>query len=443
MNNNHFTDSELQGLLTDKSNRPETLRRLSAHLLTGCEECREALARFQEANAPKRQASVDYSASMRIALERALEHKTAANVEDAVTNQRLATELLELTVDEARERIRREPQTFRDPRLLQELLEQVQSMSLMDPPEVHQAGLIVRSVIDEIGTVSSLAPSIRSDLEARTEAHLANANRLKGQYGEARTHFQQAYAKLETGTGDPLSLAEILHLEGSLLRDQRHFDEAIDSVREAFRIYRRLGDHHRSGRCLVSLALIYRDQGDAVEAAKVLRSSLELLDFNGEPMLEPMVQTTLALYTAEAGKPEAALEILRAFPVEEFPTRRLRLFGYWRLGLVLSELKRYQEAAETLGVVYTGFAELGEAHNTALAALDLALAFAHQGDAVPVQHLAHDALRLLEPLNVPRDTYASLLLFQRAAHTQRATVRWIQELKSNLSDPRRWRIAGG
>jgi tetratricopeptide (TPR) repeat protein len=444
MDKKHFTGSELQELLATTSRHPEQLRRLSAHLFAGCEECRIALSRLQEASIPQvKLGAEDYTSSLQNALGRALQRKEVSDSEAVESRQRRAAELLELSVAQVRERIRREPRAFRDPRLVQELLEQVQSMSLMDPPEIHQACLIVRSVIDEISETANLASSIKSDLEARAEAHLGNASRLKGHYREAQAHFQQAYQKLESGTGDPLCMAEILHLEGSLLRDQRHFDDGIASVREAFNIYRRLGDRHRSGRCLVSLALIHRDQGNAREAAQILRSSLDLLDFDSEPVLEPMVQTSLALYTAEAGEPEAALEILRHYPVEEFPTQRLRLFGYWRYGLVLSELKRYPEAAETLSVVYSGFAELGEAHNTALAALDLALAFAHQGDAVPVQHLAHDALRLLEPLNVPRDTYASLLLFQRAAHTQRATVRWIQELKSNLADPRRWRLAGG
>lgn len=435
----HFNDAELRSMLLGAEDRAEDLRTLAAHLLHGCKECRQTLTRSEAWTGPDaKETPAAYGDGLQRALAR-VSSKDLRRVTSAETAREHLTELLDLPVEEAQRRIRSRPESYRDPRLAHLLLERAQQVSLMAPPEAREVALIAQSVITEIASDRSLSKRVLADLEARSEAHMGNACRLLGHYEQARRHFERAYGKMEQGTGDPLCQAELLHLESSLLRDQRHFEDAISSVRQAISSYRYLGDDHQVGRCQVSLALVYREAGDCSEAARLLTASLDKLDFEIEPNLEAVVQTTRALCTAEAGNPEQGLEILKAYPVEEFPTRRLRLHGLWTQGLILSEQERYAEAAETLGVVYTGFAELGEAHNTALAALDLALAFAHQGDAVPVQHLAHDALRLLEPLNVPRDTYASLLLFQRAAHTQRATVRWIQELKNNLSDPRRWR----
>lgn len=441
MKTEHLDADQLRAILRGELDDPGALRTMALHLLDGCEECREAWTRWEATGGSSATGGGDYEQPLESVLGGVC-GRVKKRVIGAAEAEARARELLALPVAERAERLEADPERYLDPGVAHLLLDLGRRGGSMTSERAESLATLARSIVDRLAAEGRLSARMHSDFKARIEAHLANAERLRGDYRTADLHFDRVYRRLDEGTGDPLTMAEVLVLEGSLLRDQRHFADAAGTLRRAASLYQNLGDEHRAGRCRIVLAAVERDAGHPSRAVEILRSSLELLDFALEPQLELAVHTNLALYTAEAGDPEAALELLARYPIDSLPTERLRLHGLWTHGLILGELGRYAEQSEVLSTVYARFAELGEAHNTALAALDLALAFAHQGETAAVQRLAHDALRLLEPLNVPRDTFASLLLFQRAAHTQRATVKWIEELKTNLADPRRWRTAG-
>jgi tetratricopeptide (TPR) repeat protein len=113
------------------------------------------------------------------------------------------------------------------------------------------------------------------ELRARCWAHAANALRIAGERKGAEEAFREADLCLAQGGSADLRLvrAEILSLRASLLRDLRHFPEALALLKEARDLYEEEGASSRIVQVLQEQATLLEDMGDAEGAWKALREA--------------------------------------------------------------------------------------------------------------------------------------------------------------------------
>jgi tetratricopeptide (TPR) repeat protein len=91
------------------------------------------------------------------------------------------------------------------------------------------------------------------DLKARSWARIGNALRIRAELAAAEAAFDQGFAHLRMGTGEPLEKATYLDLKASLLFAQRHLDEAEELQEQVIAIFLEAGETHLAGRALLSL----------------------------------------------------------------------------------------------------------------------------------------------------------------------------------------------
>lgn len=188
-------------------------------------------------------------------------------------------------------------------RLLAELLiEECRATVRNDPAEAESFAALVPLVLE--WTLDTHGPPWAAPLLARGAAHRANALRVAGDLPAADALFAEirAFAAAHS-LSDPLALAEIASLEGSLRIDQHRFDDADERLRRAAVAYRAAGDRGGFGRTLAKHANLLRWLGRPAE-------SLALLDeLAASPYIKPGSELTLC---AVAGRVNALCDLDRA-----------------------------------------------------------------------------------------------------------------------------------
>src|SRR6266545_5757347 len=153
-------------------------------------------------------------------------------------------------------------------------------------------------------------PGFLADLLVRAWAELANAYRVNENYRYAEAAFRVARKLLDQGTGDLLLQARIDDLEASLRKDQRRFGEACELHDEAFKVYRKLGERHLSGRALVKKGITLRLSRNPSAAVTALRKGIALLDPARDPKLITVSQQDLLDALVDAGDLHGAVRLL-------------------------------------------------------------------------------------------------------------------------------------
>ncbi len=153
------------------------------------------------------------------------------------------------------------------------------------------------------------------DLRALAFAYLGNARRVVGELQSAADAFYEAHSYLRrSGSGNPRVEAEILDLEASLLRGERRFGGALDSLERVIAIYTsedpEICDLHLAGQALVKKAKTLEQMGDVEQAIAVLREAAPLVVEERDPRLVLCLRHNLVCFLSATGKGEEALALL-------------------------------------------------------------------------------------------------------------------------------------
>jgi tetratricopeptide (TPR) repeat protein len=433
----HPSDETLVGLLQSPGESdPRAL-----HHLAGCARCQahlaglpllHSLARVVPIRA-RRSETYDgiFVRSLRTAMERmALLRREREAAPD------LVKELLAHTGPQ-REILLRNSRRFYTWGLLELLLERSLEASVHHPGEGDELGRLALQVAGLLEP-QRYGAALLEDSRARAWACLGNARRMRSDLDGAEEAFERAWDHLEEGTGDLLERALLMDLQASLKRDQRRFDEAFRLLRRTVSLYFELGERHRTGRSLVSLAILHNQTGDPVKAAALTRRALELIDREQEPRLLLSARHNLVFFLASAGHfleaqraYREALPLYRAFPDAWTQNRR-----QWVKGKIARGLGQTAEAEALFLAARDGFLAEGIPYDTALVALELALLYAEQGRSAELKRLAAELMPVFASRQIHREALAALAFFQRAVETERAEVEVVERVAEFLREAR-------
>jgi len=456
MEREHLSVETMARWLAGDLAHEEVLRHVAGHLVARCPRCRAARDEVDR-------------------LQREVEHwDEKVAVFEGRQAPGLLAEIDGLSLDEQLARVRGE-ERFQTWGLCRLLLRRSFEAGLDDPGRA--VGLAeVAVAVAELLVEDAYDPHWIEDLRARSWAHLGNARRILGELWSAEAAFRRAEVHAgRSTTGNLAVTAELLDFRASLRRAQRRLAESRELLEAALALYRELGDRHRVGRCLISMAKVLEEsglgdesgamaaggaggvgaavaataataateaggRGDDLERAVALLAEAEaLIDRERDPRLLLCARHNRVWLLATAGRGDEAAALLpeaRALSGElgnALDLVRLR----WAEGRIDLGAGRAEAAERTLREVQQELLSRRMGYDAALASLDLALLYAQQGRTAELRRLAAETLPVFESREVHREAMAALLLFQHAAEDERLTVELVRHLAAYLARERR------
>lgn len=390
--------------------------RLRDYLVEGCEICRGRSSRvtgggLEEKLPPSREEPVTSPV-----LERLLSIETdlAKLREEGKAD---FDELMSLSGPARLLRVRRARRRFRNPFLVERLIDESRRVIPTDPFEAYALADLAHAVALRIPQ-DPLGPRWAMTCLARATAYRGNALRATGDFKEAEPQLEVAYSLFwSDGDGDPMTQAEILSLVASLRFDQRLFDAAEEILLQVLELYREIQDELGLARTLIKQARLYAEVGDPEAAIRTTRSAAALIDPEESPRLYLATQHNLTMWLEDCGRFEEAREVLLQHTrlYQSFPDPWTQLRYAWSCGTTARGLGQLDDAESSLQGVRAGFLEHGLDHDAALVGLDLALVYVLRGKTAELRRLAEEILPVFLAQNIHREAVMALMLFHAAA----------------------------
>lgn len=275
----------------------------------------------------------------------------------------------------------------------------------------------------------------RSRVQGYAWAHVANAQRVRGDLPAAEQAFATARKLWDAGASSPLRFLDealVLGMEASLRREQLRLPEALALLDRALAFNPR---QDMKDRLLISKARTLEFLGQY----KAATATLEQMHRNlADPRLNWLRRFTwmanlchLARYgEAEAMLPE--LQGLTAHLGNGLDSVRVR----WLEGRIAAGLGRRREAIEALSWVRQEFASQGIAYDMAQANLELSVLYLEEGRTGAVKTLVRQMAPIFQAQGVHREALAALKLFRDAAEREALTVDLARRLAAYLQRAR-------
>jgi tetratricopeptide (TPR) repeat protein len=248
----------------------------------------------------------------------------------------------------------------------------------------------------------------------------ANVLRVLGELKPARAAFVEA-KRLWLSGADPLGLLDpgrLLDLEGSLLRAERRFDEALARLDEAIAVGR------SPERALINKGLTLEVMGDYERAIETLLRAEPLVERAGDPRLSYMLPYNLAVAYTHAGRYTEAAELLSRVgdlvAAQGDEIEELRVL--WLRGRIAGGQGRREEARALLVQARQGFDQRNMSFVVALALLEEAVLLLEEGRPAEVKELAHGLEKVFKSKGVHREALGALKLFHEAAEGEEVTA---------------------
>ncbi|MGD2115206.1 MAG: hypothetical protein PVG07_09140 [Acidobacteriota bacterium] len=277
--------------------------------------------------------------------------------------------------------------------------------------------------------------SFSAEARALAWATLGNALRVTSDLFGAERAFRSAEAHLAAEAEHPVARAEVLSLLGSLRLSQARYVEAMTVLSVAVEIYRTFGERRQEGKVLMKMAKAAGEAGEADQAVALLERAETLLDPAADRKLLLYARHGRAAWLRDAGRSREAAELFEELRPEYeaelgdfFSQQRFDWVGA-RIAWSSGELER---AERELKQVRGAFEEREEAYDFALVSLDLATLYLEQGRTAEVRRLAEEMLPIFTSRRIHHHALAALVLFQRAAEAETATVDFVRDLATFL-----------
>lgn len=365
-----------------------------------------------------------------------LEVRGEARDRDRARAPKLFTELMRHPISRQRALIER-TWRFKNYVFGEFLLDQSQQQVIDDPSRAEDLAQLALAVAEQL-TGSHYGPALVNDLKARAWGYVGNSRRVQSDLRSSDEAFEQAEALLAQGTDDVLLRARLSALKGSLRRDQRRFKEAGKLYESALGIYREAGEDHWVGRTLLSNALLAIEMGNPQAGIEKLREAAKLIDTERDPRLLVGLKLNLLATLVDAGKHDDAKKLLAEVRkvAAEKGSGMDQLRARWVEGKLLQAVGRLDDAEKVFDQIRDEFVDRNIAYDAALASLDLATVYAQQGRTGEMKELAEQMLPIFRSRDVHREATAALLVFQKAAKAESATLKMVREIAKYLREAR-------
>jgi len=432
----HPSRAQLDRFLSGLMSGPEAAP-VVAHLLTGCQSCREAMAPLASVvfatGAPPAAQATD-GAEYDFPIFRAF-----ATIRRYVETQRREA------LDAQEERPLREvpppaplsahDRAARDEARCRALFEQSRALRQSDPEGMVMTASLAVSLAEQIVPEPSQGPRRLADLQARAWAELGNARRVADDLAGGTTALAHAQARAAEGTGDPRLLALLTGFTASLYVDQRRFSEAARLLDCTYELYSALGEPHQAGRALISKGIATGYGLDSETAVSLLGCGLERIDAARDPHLVLAGVHSTLYFLVEAGRLAEASRLLEVSrPLYAAHGGRLdTLKARWLEGLIAAGLHDDATAERALTEVRTGFSHAGLPYDAALASLALAEVWLRQGRTRQIRGLMDELLAIFRARHIRREAIAALLMLREALEQESATVALLRSVAAELT----------
>jgi len=430
----HPTPSALEAFLRGALSIGET-KLVITHLLTGCGQCRKAMeplaqVLFFPGRAEPEGNGAEYDFPIFRAINQARRQTELERTETAAPAAPLAdTQVQPVGVAP------HIASSLRSAEGCEALLAASRELRHQDPEAMVFLAALAVGVAERLDPRTSSMESV-SDLRARAWAELGNAHRITEGFGRAEECFKEAMLCLGRGSGQPELRAAVLDLHASLDRAQRRFKQAFRRLDEVYAIYVKLGDFHLAGRALVKkgIAKFYANEAEA--AIPLIRSGLNWLEQVRDPGLYVTAVHNLACSLVETQRFVDGRTLIEEhqnlFIKHAGPLLILRL--RWNEAKIAAGLGEASTAEAIFQQVRQAFADRKLAFVSALVSLDLAALFREQGRTCEVAALATEMVATFRRLRIRREAIAALLLLERAARQERATLALLRHVASRLRE---------
>lgn len=406
----HPADFRLRKLLLSSSDSPDPIQ----EHVTECARCRRRLQSLR-----RKTGSCVYDSAVSIDTRRLLDLQTAYDKERADADG-LVAELLRHPAERQRVLVCNHPR-FHTWGVFERLLE-ISNQEITRDPQVGEELSRLALELSEHIDVSRYGIEAMEDLRARAWAYIGNAHRVRFEFHEAEEAFAHALGHLRLGTREPWERAVWLDLKASLLRSQRHFDEAMRLLNRALVLFLAVGDRHRAGRTLISMENVLQRAGQPEKGIPLLYQALQLIDPAQEPRVLLIAQHNLIDDLTEVGRyMEAQRLLMQARSLyKSFDEPWIRYRRCWIEGKIARGLEQPERAEELLLNARAGFQEQAAGYEIALISLELAGLYAEQGRTAEIKRLAEEMLPIFSSRQIHREALAALALWCQAVQTETA-----------------------
>lgn len=434
MGHDHLNQRLLKAFFDRELSPMELVALLIQHLEELCPVCRAEIAAWTEERETHAGDTALYQfltgallRSMKVELEWLERLRPLAEKE--------ARELMALPRRKRRGKIERATKRFRNPVLIDLLLQQCRDLVSIDPREAEEVAELAHQVA--LRLPDRYGSDVFQSCLARTRSFRANAARVAGDLRRAGEVLQEVLDYIDL-LPDPLVRAEIWSFGASLRKDQRRFEEAEELHQLAMTVYQELGTPVQQAQILISRANLAHERGRIGEAIDLLRETTRVLPPGKELRLELFVSHNLAWYLCEAGRHTEAQKVKASHQhlYARFPEPSVDCRDRWLQGKISAGLGRVDEAEESFLQVRDRLTEAGVGIDAALVSLDLALLYMEQGRSGDVKRLAEEMLPVFRSQDVHREALASLLLFQKAALAEKVSFQMVKDLAAFLESSR-------
>ena len=400
----HVTQNQAERLVEGALSRKEG-QEVVRHLLTSCPRCLTLVRRVEGSVGGANSADWDYAASFVTLQARGL--AAAADV----SGQRVLGEA------QWTGRLEPEPQPRRllllenDPSLQHwGLYEAVLTRCRPATRESPAAGIALAELAVAVSDL--LSPDVYGaarvhDFRAAARVALANSSRVAGDFQTAIAAFETARALLGVGTGDPLEEAALASGLAALQGARGEFENAVETLQDAVRLYREAGDRRSVGYALLHQASIIchvePDRGLLLATRGLL-----LIDPQQDAYAELSGRHTIAHCYLELGRPKDARSLLTQSrsAYDRFPDLATRTRYQWLEGAIARDLGALGDAERTFRRLRDVYLENGFQFEAVLISLDLSEVLLRQDHFEEAEGLIQQAYPILETWGLRRDTLA-------------------------------------
>lgn len=339
------------------------------------------------------------------------------------------TELLSLPVGARQARVARSRSRFRGSALVRRLLGASRESLREDYETAYHFAALALSIANRSARMF--------DFHVLAAAAMGNACRAQGDLRTADRHFEYVRFLLHSQDVTDLAvLAEVDDLEGSLRKDQRRFEQAVDLLERAHALYRLAGREERCTKVELILADVHFYRGDPHQAISTLVIALRKIRTDSEIQDYLCARHNLAWYLMSCDRCEEALEFFdedaELFARHGHPVWKIR--RRWLEGMISAGLGQPENAEASFLAARDGFIERAMGFDAAIVSMDLAALYLRAGRVEAVRFLAEAMIPIFQSQDIHREAFAALVLFQEAARREAVTLSLVKRLAAYLRE---------
>ncbi|MEA2694182.1 MAG: hypothetical protein QOJ16_3569, partial [Acidobacteriota bacterium] len=254
------------------------------HLLAGCRYCQTHLSQLWP-TAPEMDRLAEVQDSRYdVAFARALDRACSAFSSAPGSNARQLLAELDTHPPKSQEMLVRNLPRFWSSELCNTMINRSHEARFTSTAVMRQQAQLAVLVSESL-SAEPHAPGEIADCRARAWVALGNALRVSGDLNGAEGALLTAQSHLKGGSRHRSLYAHTLSQLASLRLDQRRFEDALALIEQVIQIWRELGNGRELARTLIKQAIVTGEAGKPRAAVQILRSAGKLVDSSAEPKL--------------------------------------------------------------------------------------------------------------------------------------------------------------